>query len=175
MYIILSTCFVVKSWKKTSLILSYWDLDKSCRKYILKKIKVYIKVSKTVASSINLGTRLYLRRISWKQRSYWKLHATLREHPHTTSDFLWGGGSSQIWFFILTYVVEVIQDFLIQLDVKPTKVLTINNNLSQKFFWKNVSPSWNKNSKFQKWVMKIRREHEQNSKISSRDWQAWSS
>ena len=58
-------------------------------------------------------------------------------------------------------------------SVKPAKVLTINNNLSQKFFWKNVSPSWNKNSKVQKSGMKIKTEHEQNSKISSWGWQAW--
>ena len=35
---------------------------------------------------------------------------------------------------LYTYILEVIQDFLIQLHVKPTKVPTICNNLSQKFF-----------------------------------------
>ena len=39
--------------------------------------------------------------------------------------------------------------------------------------WKNVWPFWNKNSKFQKSVMKIKPEHEQNSKLSSWGWRAW--
>ena len=41
-----------------------------------------------------------------------------------------------------------------------------------KKFLKKVRPFWNKNSKFQKSVMKIKPEHEQNSKISVGGWLA---
>ena len=34
----------------------------------------------------------------------------------------------------ISYVVEVIQGFLIQLHIKPSKVPTISNDLSQKIF-----------------------------------------
>ena len=87
-----------------------------------------------------------------------------------------GGSRIRKWYiqcYVSTYILEVIQGFLIQLHIKPTKVLTKNNYLSQNFLWKNVSPSWNNSPKFQKSVMKIKPEHEQNSKISSRGWRAW--
>ena len=53
-----------------------------------------------------------------------------------------------------TYLLEVIQDYRIPLHIKPVKVPTISNDLSQKFFWKKVPLFWNKNSKFQKTVIK---------------------
>ena len=75
---------------------------------------------------------------------------------------------------MLVYTLEVIQGFLIQLHIKPTKVLTKNNYLSQKFFWKKVRPFGNKNSKFQKTVIKKSPQYERILKISMHGWRAWS-
>ena len=78
------------------------------------------------------------------------------------------------FFWPWSWTLEVIQVFLIQLHIKPTKVLTKNNYLSQKFFWKNVSPFGNKNSKFQKTVIKKSPQYDRILKISMRGWQALS-
>ena len=59
--------------------------------------------------------------------------------------------------------------------IKPAKVLTISNDLSQIFFWKNISPFGNKNSKFEKTVISKSPQHELISKIPLHDWQAWKS
>ena len=58
------------------------------------------------------------------------------------------GGNS-----VYTRTLEVIQDYRIPLHIKPVRVPTISNDLSQKIFWKKVPLFWNKNSKFQKTVI----------------------
>ena len=85
------------------------------------------------------------------------------------------GSRIRKWYiqcYVSTYILEVIQGFLIQLHIKPTKVLTKNNYLSQRFFWKNVSPIGNKNSKFQKTVIKKSPQFKQILKIVMRGWRA---
>ena len=72
-----------------------------------------------------------------------------------------------------TYTLEYLQDSWIPKPIKPTKVLTIRNNLSQFFFRKMVPLFWNKNSKFQKTVIKISPQYERISKIPLRSWRAW--
>ena len=47
--------------------------------------------------------------------------------------------------------------------------------MSQKYFWKNVSPFGNKNSKFEKTVISKSPQYELISKIPLHGWQAWKS
>ena len=61
-----------------------------------------------------------------------------------------------LWLKIKLFgpIYQKLVNYQIPLHIKPVKVPTISNDLSQNFFWKKVPLFWNKNSKFQKTVIK---------------------